>query len=351
VPDMTTSRTYPVRGALVALTISIGLTLLVAVAFGAAAQAGTSNDGCTGSYGWPVKPFDRPHPIRGSFGDPRTIFHGPPTHQTLLNGAGGFSFHQGVDVSAPNGTRVYPVANGAVVRVTHEWIRVDCGNGRAFEYWHLEPHVHVGQRVSARETMLGTVRKPQMHVHLTQLQDLHAVNPVAPGRLSPYRDTTTPRILDIGLRQTETGEDEMPQYVRGQLFLVAEAVDSPALPVPGIWHDLPVTPARISWRIERWTGRVVVPERVARDVRESLPRNDQFWSTFARGTCQNMSVFGNHYSYLQAGRYLFKLTPGRFDTRQLRDGVYDLVVTAQDIAGNKDVRRLRFTVHNDAGWR
>ena len=143
----------------------------------------------------------------------------------------------------------------------------------------------------------------------------------------------------------------MPQFARGQLFLLAEAVDSPALPVPGIWHDLPVTPALISWRIERWTGRVVVPERVARDVRETVPSNQEFWSTYARGTCQNMSVFGHHYSYLQAGRYLFKLTPRPFDTRQLRDGVYDLVVTAEDIAGNKDVRRLRFTVHNDAGWR
>ena len=24
-----------------------------------------------GAYGWPLKPFDKPHPIRGSFGDPR----------------------------------------------------------------------------------------------------------------------------------------------------------------------------------------------------------------------------------------------------------------------------------------
>jgi hypothetical protein len=64
-----------------------------------------------------------------------------------------------------------------------------------------------------------------------------------------------------------------------------------------------------------------------------------------------MSVFGNHYSYLQAGRYVFKLSQRPFDTHELHDGVYDLVVTAEDVAGNRDVSRLRFTVHNEAGWR
>src|SRR5918992_5831090 len=45
-------------------------------------------------YGWPVKPFDRQHPVRGYFGDPR------------IGGAHGTSkqFHFGIDVSAPNGT-------------------------------------------------------------------------------------------------------------------------------------------------------------------------------------------------------------------------------------------------------
>src|SRR2546425_8557731 len=64
------------------------------------------------AYGWPVKPFDQPHPIRGNFGDPRTIFAGPPTQRTLLSGSGVFQFHDGIDISAPDGTAVYPVASG-----------------------------------------------------------------------------------------------------------------------------------------------------------------------------------------------------------------------------------------------
>jgi murein DD-endopeptidase MepM/ murein hydrolase activator NlpD len=67
------------------------VVLLLAAAGGAAA------------YPWPFKPFNQQHPVRGFFGDPRSVY---------LNGvlAGGFdgpsflSFHQGVDISAPDGT-------------------------------------------------------------------------------------------------------------------------------------------------------------------------------------------------------------------------------------------------------
>ena len=42
----------------------------------------------SGAHGWPVEPFDRQHPVRGLFGDPR------------IGDGGGKSFHFGVDVSA-----------------------------------------------------------------------------------------------------------------------------------------------------------------------------------------------------------------------------------------------------------
>jgi hypothetical protein len=70
---------------------------------------------------------------------------------------------------------------------------------------------------------------------------------------------------------------------------------------------------------------------------------------YARGTYQNQTVFGNHYSYVERGAYLFKVAP-HFDTRTLRDGVYDLIVRASDIRGNSGSHTLRFTVHNRPGW-
>src|SRR5437867_2982321 len=56
-----------------------------------------------GAYSWPVRPFRAPHPVRGNLGDPRTVYS--------VEGAS-FSFHNGVDVYAPDGTPVYPVVSG-----------------------------------------------------------------------------------------------------------------------------------------------------------------------------------------------------------------------------------------------
>ena len=348
---MTTSRARLTKRALAVLAASLVCLLGPVVAVHAAQKAG-SPEGCSGAFDWPVRPFDQPHQIRGAFGDPRTQFNGPPTLDTLLTGDGSFSFHQGIDITAPDDAAVYPVASGTVTEVTREWVGVDCGNGRAFEYWHIDANVRLGQNVVAGETVLGRIKRSEAHVHLTQRENGRVVNPVAPGRLAPYEDTTTPEVLELALRRDERGPDEMPQAMHGRVHLQAEAIDTaepidtPGLRTPGVYRNWPTAPARLTWRIERWNGRVVVSDRVARDVRELVPANDRFWSSYARGTYQNQSVFGSHYSYLQHGRFVFKLTQEPFDTRTLRDGVYDLVVTATDIAGHRDQQRLRFSVEN-----
>jgi hypothetical protein len=142
----------------------------------------------------------------------------------------------------------------------------------------------------------------------------------------------------------------MPDFLRGRVEIIASAYDMPSLPVPGEWNGLPVTPALLTWRIEQAvTHRVVVPEHVAFDVRHTFPSNGLFWSVYARGTHQNMCVFGKHYSYMQPGRYLFRLAPGGLDTRTLHDSVYDLIVTATDMRGNSSSLVERFSVHNKPG--
>ena len=302
------------------------------------------------AYGWPVKPFDRPHAVRANFGDPRTIFAGPPSERTLLAGAGSFQFHFGIDISAPDGTRVYPVVSGRVVLAHKDWLAVAAGHGRTFGYWHVAPAVGAGAQVQAGVTVLGRIVKGARHVHLTERDHGVAVNPLAPGHLEPYSDHTKPLVDAVYFRRSVTSADLMPEFLHGRVELVASAYDLPPLPVPGAWHDLPVTPALVTWRIEQaTTHRVVVREHTAYDVRGPMPSNDLFWRIYARGTHQNMSVFGKHFSYMQPGRYLFRLTPGGFDTRTLRDGVYDLIVTATDIRGNNSSLAVRFSVHNTPG--
>jgi hypothetical protein len=321
----------------------------VALSLAAAAVVVACLPSIARAYSWPVKPFDEQHAVRGNFGDPRTMFSVPPTPAGLFRGAGSFSFHQGVDISAPDGADVYPVADGIVSRVNSQTVVVDSGHGNRFEYWHVLASVKVGERVTARSTVLGRILRGAGHVHLTEIDLGRVTNPLLVGHLTPYRDTTVPKVASIRIQSGDDGPALMATFLRGRVDLIAEAYDAATLPVPGEWHDLPVTPAVVSWRVDRWDGKVVVPERLAWDARTHVPANSGFWGVYARGTYQNMAVFGKHFSWLQPGCYLFRLD-GSFDTRRLPDGVYQLIVIAADVAGNSSSRTLRFSVHNAAGW-
>ena len=351
---MKTNRTQPLKRTLWLLAaLAVSLTLSIVVTTSPQAKP---MEGCTGAYGWPLKPFDEQHQVRAALGDPRTIFRGPPTLETLVSGTGTFSFHQGIDITAPNGAAIYPVATGTVSQVSRDHITVTCDNGRAFEYWHMNRAVKAGQSVVAGKTVLGKVHSGTSHLHLTALEHGRPVDPLAPGRLTPYKDTTTPQVLGIAIRTSEQGPNAMPEFVRGQVFLLTEAfdtaepIDTPGLRTPGIYRNWHVTPAKISWRIQQWNGKVVVRRHVSWSAERQLPKNSRFFDTYARGTYQNQSVFGQHFSYLQPGRFVFKLIARPFDTHTLHDGVYDLVVTAEDLAGHRDTATLRFTVHNAPGW-
>jgi murein DD-endopeptidase MepM/ murein hydrolase activator NlpD len=115
---MATTRTTSAAKALAALVIPPLVVAIVALTAQTSAQATPSTsskskrDACRGAYGWPVAPFDEAHPVRANFGDPRTRFDGPDTADTLIEGDGTFSFHQGVDISARDGSPVYAVASG-----------------------------------------------------------------------------------------------------------------------------------------------------------------------------------------------------------------------------------------------
>jgi hypothetical protein len=330
------------------LAVAVAAVVLAAnLATGSTASAHTTT---LAPYAWPVKPFDRPHPVRGNFGDPRTMFAGPPTQRTLLTGVGSFQFHNGVDISAPDGTAVYPVESGTVAVVMHDWLAVTGSDGRAFQYWHVVPRVTVGEHVTVDATILGHVVREAGHVHLSEFDGGFPVNPLAPGHLTPYVDTTTPTVSYLAFRATAAGSDLMPELLRGRVEIVAGVHDMPNLRVPSVWRDLPVMPALVEWRIERAdTGGVVVPTHVAFDVRTRLPAPSAFWNVYARGTHQNMSVFGRHFSFMQPGVYLLRLASGGFDTRTLPDSVYELVVTVTDIRGNHSSAVQRFSIHNRPG--
>jgi murein DD-endopeptidase MepM/ murein hydrolase activator NlpD len=298
------------------------------------------------AYPWPVKPLNKPHPVRANFGDPRTIFS-LSLFTNGLQGPGDFQFHNGVDISAPDGTPVYPVVSGTVKLFGGTEISVKTDDDRVFQYFHLVPVVEDGEKVVAKRTLLGYVARSFGHVHLTEIRGFRVWNPLAKGGLAPYRDTTKPRVTAIFMRAPSSLAPLDPLGVCGTVSIVAEAYDWPALKVPGTFAGFPVSPALVSWSLRKVGGAVLQPEIPAFDVRTGLPTKPEFWDIYARGTYQNAPRFANRQFNLMPGRFLYNLNSS-FDTRTVPNGVYQISAAAEDERGNRTFLNQRFTIVNQA---
>lgn len=285
------------------------------------------------SYAWPVRPLDRPHPVRGNVGDPRTHFDlGEPGTGTA---SGRFAFHDGVDVVAPGGTPVYPVVSGTAEPAGRYGVVVRSPGGRSFVYQHLLPAVRAGAAVRAGETVLGHVLTRSGHVHLGEFAPDGAVaNPLL--HLTPYRDATAPVLTQL----------VAPTRARGRLELTARAYDVPQLPAGGSWTGLPVAPARITLALRSGSGRTVA-SAAAVDFERGLPGNAAFRDVYLPGTRQNVSVVGFHYFTGSPGSYRYRLG---LDVRQVPPGRYELVVRATDTCGNADESTRAVVVLRDPSY-
>jgi len=281
-----------------------------------------------GSYNWPIKPFNEPHPVRGNFGDPRTNFvYGLQGGPLAL---GGFRFHNGIDISAPDGSAVYPVAAGQVINVAADHLVVSAGTGRRFQYWHIRPAVSPGQPVFTDRTILGSIIAGAGHVHLTEIDQHHVTNPLFPGHIFPYRDNTPPRVDTLEFRNPGGSELAGP-ILRGTISVTATTHDTPSLPPPGPWRSAVVTPALIRWWLSRPDGSLLLRSRTVFDVRNTLPPKSDFWRIYAPGTFQNFPV-ANSRRLMRTGNYDFYL--GELRTSDLPDGKALLTVEAADACGN-----------------
>jgi hypothetical protein len=280
-------------------------------------------------YPWPIEPFDQQHAIRGFFGDPRTVFRNDTDTQL-----GSFSFHNGIDIPAPEGTPVYPVISGTVSEVqVNEVVVHSDDDRRSFQYWHVEPLVTLGQHVDAEHTVLGLVQRPADHVHLTEIVDGVVQNPLQPHHITPYADSTVPSVNWLSVRSPD-GRALDPEALTGTVELVANASDEQPLPSPAPWAGLPVSPARVEFDVTTPDGHEVLPEQAAADFMVTEPGNKDFFDVYAPGTFQNQPAVGKRLYHGAAGEYLYALTPFRLDTATLAPGPYVVTVTAEDTCGN-----------------
>ena len=313
----------------IAATVAVAATLVCIdfVAPGQAAASATAKP----AYGWPIKPFHRQHPVRAFFGDPRI-------------GGRSHSFHFGVDISCPDGTPVYATITGrAYISPRHpETVSVIADHGNVeFGYWHIEPTIHSGQRVTAYRTVIGKVVASWEHVHFAEHRNGVYVNPLRPGAMGPYTDTTVPTVRAVTVHAVtvrSVATAARGAAAHGRVDLVAEAYDATPIPISGPWHDKPLTPALLQWRLLDGK-RVVAGWRTATDFRLTYPSNDLWGRTYTRWTRQNKKIWD--------ARYGFYLAHG-FDTRVLRDGTYLVQVKATDIRGNSGTRSFPLRVANAA---
>ena len=257
-------------------------------------RAKVSRSRRTWSYGWPVKPFGRQHPVRAFLDDPR------------IGSKGGESFHFGIDIAVPDGTPVYAVVAGTVWFNNPQAIAVVAREGsRSFGYWHVTPVVKSHQ-VVAHHQLIAYVAKGWGHVHFAETRGGVYVNPLRNGGLGPYTDHTVPTV------------DSVHQY-GSALAVVAHDTPDPA--VPGRWAGEPVTPALIRWRIVRSGARVAW--KTAADFRTTLLDNAAFDRIYTPETRQNHEG--------EAGRFSFYLS------RTARLLGVTIQVEVSDTAGNRAV--------------
>jgi murein DD-endopeptidase MepM/ murein hydrolase activator NlpD len=297
------------------------------------------------SYNYPIKPFTQQHPIRGFFGDPRTLVSEGEFGITSPRTPGSFTFHNGIDISAATGTPVYPVATGTARIGYVDEVIVDTPDLRTFQYFHIKPAVRPGQHVRAYHTVLGYVLHGFLHVHLTEIDGFRVHNPLDPGHLTPFHDHTVPAVQTTYFSD-QNGRPLDPGNLHGSVLIAAAAFDLPPLPVPVPWAGFPVTPALLTWRLQRSNGTPVLPETAVADFRKTEPANRYFWDVYAAGTYQNFPVFGHTHFVGEAGRYLFNLTPQALNTKKLPNGQYQLRIKAADVCGNSSTLTQPIRLHN-----
>ncbi len=319
--------------------------------------------------GWPVRPHDRQHPIRGSFLDPR------PDPEL------GAIYHDGIDIAVrddrpeqghpPNRThRVYAIEGGPVNFATPPGQRGSVRIGH-FGYGHVEPVVGSGEIVAPGQH-IGWTCAGDWHVHLTEYllttgQPLR-LNPLRPGgKVAPFVDTAAPAIREVRFftmarpdwgRRPLTTVARLPpagkRIARDRLFGrvdVRVRADDPQSFI-GWFADLPHLaaphhPFRLAVAIfDADTDRLV---RRREAFRAEQVLDQPAGAHFAPGTEQNLPANGcmlRHEAVRCDGIYWFRAFPQGWDTRRHPDGRYRVRVRVWDVAGNQAEANVVVTVDN-----
>jgi hypothetical protein len=282
--------------------------------------------GSAGAYTWPVRPFTKAHAIRGTFGDPR--YHLGPESELS-------AFHFGVDVVARDGSPVYSVSPGVVLRRHADSVTIGRDSGRRFGYWHIRPVVKSGTYVRLHQ-LLGHVITGWGHVHFAESMNGSYRNPLRRGALTPFKDDTFPVVDSMQLLTQYGGAGVDPNRVIGPIDITASIYDLPPRVPPAPWDVARLAPASVSWKILD-SADATVESGVSVAFNPRLPGNALYSTIYAPGTYQNKPH--------RPGLYIFWVAHA-LNTATLPDGTYTLEVLASDTRKNVGFDTLQFTTAN-----
>jgi hypothetical protein len=316
------------RGVVVAIIV-IGLSVAALALFVPSSPWALS---ASGSYNWPIKPFNQQHPIRGKFGDPRIS-----TKHIDSPGKGSLSFHSGVDIAAPDGTAVYAVRPGEahVENPYHIAVVENAGTKDQiiFGYWHIKLAVKAGQVVSEHQ-LLGHILAGYGHVHFSEKLGGKYVDPLRRGGLTPYYDHGKPTIQSLFFYKNSVYRNLDGTTIGGKVGLVVNIFDNP--PIATSWPLDVLTPSLIQWKLVNSKGYAVISTRTAVDFSDYYTA--PLTSVYAPGTIQNGPK--------QRAVYNFWLSKSINTTSLANGGRYKLTVTASDNRGNTTTQSFMFKVLN-----
>jgi hypothetical protein len=277
------------------------------------------------AYSWPVKPFHRQHVIRASFGDPR--FHVGETSEIS-------AFHFGVDIAVPDGTPVYSVEPGVVLRRHKTSVTIGRANGHRYGYWHIHPVVRSGTYVRLHQ-LIGHVIKGWGHVHFAESVRGRYRDPLRKGALTPFVDHTAPTVDSVQIVDLENAPVD-PGHVTGIVSISAEAFDVPPIIPTSPWDVARLVPATVRWKLTDATGAVVATLDSVSFL-AGLPDSDLYDFVYAPGTYQNKPHRPGHYQFWVIPYFVSDAYP---------DGTYTLEVDATDTRGNLGRATLALTIAN-----
>jgi hypothetical protein len=278
-------------------------------------------------FPWPVEPFYENHYVTGTFCEYRSTT--TPGH-----------FHNGTDIPKPDYSPVYPVRDGIVTTIyptgTDRYVRVQ---DKAYVHITPNPALSVGDSVYASVTVLGNILAGQGHVHLTNGYAGSEVNSMVDHNSLAYLvDTWAPEITYVRFYQNNTTNEFPALNVNGLVDIVVKVEEHNAPPGSST-SVLNNGTYKLGYRILSSDTATVVYEPPIGGVRYQFdvkPNNSYINYVYFAPLSSTSSHVYQVTNSIGIDNY--------WDTRDLTEGEYVVMVFTEDTRQNTDTAYVRVRV-------